>query len=271
MKTQEDFSQYNGDGTVLRKAQLRMLAILIEVDKICRKHNISYWLDYGTLLGAVRHQGFIPWDDDLDICVLRKDYKRLRKVLIAELPKQYLFLDWKNDAYFFDPCGRIKDTQTRYSYSLFYKQASQGLWIDIIMLEKVPNFQYKKVVDRFYGPVFRQLHNVAACHNESQWKCILKKSMAGVLFPFAQLLVWLGRFLAMVNPYSFYAHTYGLGFYAKRSYDDIFPLKTISFENHDFPCPNNVDACLINSYGDYMQLPPEETRMGHNVSIEIFS
>ena len=126
METEEDFSQYNGDGTVLRKAQLRMLAILIEVDKICRKYNISYWLDYGTLLGAVRHQGFIPWDDDLDICVLRKDYKRLRKVLIAELSKQYLFLDWKNDAYFFDPCGRIKDTHTRYSYSLFYKQASQG-------------------------------------------------------------------------------------------------------------------------------------------------
>ena len=102
-------------------------------------------------------------------------------------------------------------------------------------------------------------------------KSYLEQTMQSVLFPFAQLLVWLGRFLAMVNPYSFYAHTYGLGFYAKRSYDDIFPLKTISFENHDFPCPNNVDACLINSYGDYMQLPPKETRMGHNVSIEIFS
>ena len=87
MKTHEDFSKYNGEGTILRKAQLRMLDMLIEVDKICRKYNIQYWLDFGTLLGAVRHQGFIPWDDDLDICVLRKDYKRLRKVLIAELPK----------------------------------------------------------------------------------------------------------------------------------------------------------------------------------------
>ena len=58
----EDYSKYNGEGTQLRKAQLCMLNILVEIDKICRKHNIPYWLDSGTLLGAVRHGGFIPWD-----------------------------------------------------------------------------------------------------------------------------------------------------------------------------------------------------------------
>ena len=73
----EEFSKYNGEGTPLRMAQLRMLAILVEVDKICRKHNITYWLDYGTLLGAVRHKGFIPWDDDVDIAMPRPDYETL--------------------------------------------------------------------------------------------------------------------------------------------------------------------------------------------------
>ena len=57
----EDYSRYNGEGTVLRKAQIREVEILIEVDKICRKHNIKYWIDFGTLLGAVRHKGFIPF------------------------------------------------------------------------------------------------------------------------------------------------------------------------------------------------------------------
>ena len=89
----EEFSKYNGEGTPLRMAQLRMLAILVEVDKICRKHNITYWLDYGTLLGAVRHKGFIPWDDDVDICVMRKDYDKLRKYLQQELPEQFVFTD----------------------------------------------------------------------------------------------------------------------------------------------------------------------------------
>ena len=56
----EDFSKYNGEGTVLRKAQTKMLDILVEVDKVCRKHNITYWIDYGTLLGAIRHGGFVP-------------------------------------------------------------------------------------------------------------------------------------------------------------------------------------------------------------------
>ena len=78
---QEDLSKYNPEGSILRRAQLRELEILIEVDKICRKHNIEYFLDWGTLLGAVRHGGFIPWDDDIDISVRRKDYSRLCKVL----------------------------------------------------------------------------------------------------------------------------------------------------------------------------------------------
>ena len=86
----EDFSRYNGENTKLRKAQLCMLDILIQFDKVCRNNNISYWLDGGTLLGAVRHQGFIPWDDDLDVCIQSKDYPKLREALIKELPKRYV-------------------------------------------------------------------------------------------------------------------------------------------------------------------------------------
>lgn len=66
--TQEQLRvKYNPDGSLLRNAQLRMLEILIDFDRVCRKHDIKYWLSSGTLLGAVRHGGFIPWDDDLDV------------------------------------------------------------------------------------------------------------------------------------------------------------------------------------------------------------
>ena len=78
----EDFSIYNGEGTLLRQAQLRMLNILLEVDKICRKNNLSYWIDYGTLLGAVRHKGYIPWDDDIDISMPSDDYKKFTEIAI---------------------------------------------------------------------------------------------------------------------------------------------------------------------------------------------
>lgn len=90
----EDLRQrYNPDGSSLRKAQLRMVEILKEVDKICRRHNIPYYLEGGTLLGAIRHHGFIPWDDDLDISVLKKDFPRLKKALQNELPENLIYQD----------------------------------------------------------------------------------------------------------------------------------------------------------------------------------
>ena len=81
MNQDELRARFNPDGSLLRRQQLRMLDILLEVDKICKKHDIRYWLSSGTLIGAMRHDGFIPWDDDLDIEMLRSDYVRLMKVL----------------------------------------------------------------------------------------------------------------------------------------------------------------------------------------------
>ena len=106
---EEDLSKYNPEGSTLRKAQLRMLEMLIEIDKICRKHTIPYWIEFGTLLGAVRHKGFIPWDDDADICVMEKDYKYLREILIRELPSKYAFQDTTTDKYAFFTYGRVRD------------------------------------------------------------------------------------------------------------------------------------------------------------------
>src|SRR5215213_7702049 len=83
----EDLSHYNPEGSVLRKAQMRMLEILDVFDAICRKHSINYWLACGTSLGARRHGGFIPWDDDLDVAVLQSDFKRILSILKEELPE----------------------------------------------------------------------------------------------------------------------------------------------------------------------------------------
>ena len=79
--------RFNPEESLLRRQQMRMLEILLEVDKICKRHDIQYWLSSGTLIGAMRHDGFIPWDDDLDIEMMRSDYLRLMEVLPKELPE----------------------------------------------------------------------------------------------------------------------------------------------------------------------------------------
>ncbi|HBA13371.1 MAG TPA: LicD family protein, partial [Bacteroidales bacterium] len=87
--------KYNPEGSPLRNQQLHVLDILVLFDKICRENGIDYWLHGGTLLGAVRHGGFIPWDDDVDVCIKAVDYRKFRKVFLRNLPKRYRLVDYR--------------------------------------------------------------------------------------------------------------------------------------------------------------------------------
>lgn len=84
-KQNELRQRFNPEGSDLRRQQLRMMELLLAFDKICKKHNIRYWLIAGTLIGAARHHGFIPWDDDMDVQMLREDYERMLEILPQEL------------------------------------------------------------------------------------------------------------------------------------------------------------------------------------------
>jgi len=267
----EDFSKYNGEGTTLRKAQMRMLEILIEVDKICKKHNIDYWLDFGTLLGAVRHGGFIPWDDDVDITIMRKDYKRLRKILQKELPEQFIFQDWTIDKFAFDNYGRVKDTKSLFDYPHFRFQKIKGLFCDIFVAEKGISIKIKKRIDFLFGRVFRTLNNYGYVTYNSVFKRRLVYACAICLAPFVFSLVGIERLLAKCIKNDLLILSFGTNWYSERYEKDIFPLQEIAFEGYKLYAPRNTDKYLKHLYGDYMQLPPEEKRLGwHGVKIEVY-
>ena len=104
-------ARFNPEGSPLRRQQMVMLEMVKEVDRICRKYDIPYFLYGGTLLGAIRHNGFIPWDDDLDVGLLRKDYQRLMKILPDELPEHMVLQTNDTDPNYFYFFGKAMPTR----------------------------------------------------------------------------------------------------------------------------------------------------------------
>ena len=146
---QELRERFNPDGSLLRRQQLRMLELLEAVDLVCKKYDIPYWLSSGTLIGAVRHQGFIPWDDDLDIEMLREDYLRLMKVLPEELPDKFVLQTHETDPNYISNYAKVRDMNSYLEETNAYDRIwkYQGVYIDIFSLERIP-FSYPSVMNR---------------------------------------------------------------------------------------------------------------------------
>lgn len=254
----EDLSIYNPEGSTLRKAQHRMLDILSIVDIILRKHNIDYWLDGGSLLGAVRHGGFIPWDDDLDIAIMNKDLPKAKKVLSAELPDNLVYQDRKTDVNYPMLIAKVRDRKSYFEEDYTQHVEEKGIYIDIIPMEKVPSLKWKKKLDYWYGHCIRGIHNYSTKGD---------KLLSLVVFPFAWTLVQITRQFNSFVASKQIAHNYGWAAYNSYSAGDVFPVKRMQFENIEVSVPRNSDAVLTALFGDYMQIPPVEKRATHTGKI----
>lgn len=254
----DSFLEYNEEGSTLRKAQLRMLDMLIVFDSICQKHNISYWIDFGTLLGAVRHKGFIPWDDDIDVSILESDMDRLRDALEKELPANLAFQDHTTDPNAFFPYARIRDKKSYCYYPHFIKLKEQGLWLDIFQYSVIVNNSFKIFVDELYRRSFREIHNYGEVEYKSKFKRITNKCLGYLLHPFSLVLKFVNEAFGKLNSNRIYGRysTTNHQYY----HENIFPLQRIEFEGHMFSAPGNYDAHLKGIYGDYMKIPPVEKR-----------
>ena len=266
----EDYSVYNGDGTVLRKAQLRMLDILVEIDKICRRHNLPYWIDTGTLLGAVRHGGFIPWDDDLDICIMRDDRKKFFKYMKGELPEQFYLFDNKKISYM-SKSGLIKVMDRNSLVAEGYMDENKlsngyGLWVDVFCIER-GSVKFRRHIHNTHGRFIRRIQG----NVNDGW---LNRVIAYCLYPFSSLEIACYRLLHRFSKSDRYIYDLETlvaeVLFTKRQKSQIFPLGEIEFEGHKVLCPGDTDSYLKDSYGDYMQIPPAEKRIIHLTNIHFF-
>ena len=256
---QEDLSIYNSEGSTLRKAQQRMLSILIEIDKICRKHKIDYWLDGGTLLGAVRHGGFIPWDDDLDIAINRADKKRFRKALQDELPSNLCYQDRTTDFNYHLVISKVRDKNSVFDEKSSKRFEWRGVFVDIFFVEPTMPSWLRKPIDFVYIRCIRGVHNYS--------DRFIEKFLGYICYPPTILAILLCRLWNKIVHTSILGWQYGWKntLYVEKSV--VFPLKEIQFEGHTFFAPNDYDTYLHTLFGDYMQIPPKEKRATHEAKI----
>ena len=245
----------------------RQLYILDEVVKICEKHGLIYWLDGGTLLGAVRHKGFIPWDDDIDIGMMREDYEKLIPLLKKELPSDLVVQSRKSDIKYKLPFVKIRDRYSKIEKDFEFN----GIFIDIFPFDLMPKSPWLKKIQR----VSFMLLEAAMIHTDTDKLNISKKEglKHKVLLKAMNALSMIGSLLGEKSFYFFYntiksiskvdpSEEVGDGLTASWAYyksirpqQAYLPTNQAVFETKMYRVPHDTQKYLSTLYGDNFMTP----------------
>ena len=250
----------------LRLLQLEMLQF---VHDFCVENKISYSLSGGTLLGAVRHKGYIPWDDDIDIMMTRPDYERFYRLFNAQNHENYKFIFSNNEKQYFQPFGKVINQKTLLCEHYDRKIDSLGVYIDVFPVDGLPENLTQR---QQYWKKIAKLKNINTLLYEKSNKKEkgLKKIIRFILFYLlrilpANLFAKIINRCAIKNPFESSEYVacsvfgYGQKEEVPKSIYDKYVL--LDFENKKFFAMQGYDTYLKSLYGDYMQLPPAEKQI----------
>lgn len=260
------------DKKSLRDLQMIQLELLIEVDRICKKCEISYNIIAGTLLGAVRHGGYIPWDDDADVALLRSEYEKFREACKNELDtSRFYFQDHRNTEGYRWGYGKLRRKDT-----LFLREHQehmpyeQGVSIDIFPLDGVPDNYLKRCWHNFHCFCIRKIlwSEVGRIADRNffmrKWYLLLSRIPGKIIFEHYQSLVQASNLerTNMVRILLFPTPNKEYGYY-RRWYEES---TNVEFEKNIFRGIKNYKEYLSFKFGDFMKLPPVEQRKVHPVT-----
>lgn len=258
----------------LRDVQLTQLYIAKEIKRICTKYHIRYFMSDGTLLGAARHKGFIPWDDDMDFGMLAEDYAKFLDVARQELSEEFVLEEWRHSHDYPLPFAKVKLNGTMMDDAVTAKlHTHKGVWVDIFPFVEVSEKNqssamfYRKSNLLMKAYLLKNGFNLNAITKNPASRlmnCVLlrlpiKKTVLRQYFEnlfHVDTAEQSGSYLQISTVFR------PRDVFDKAYFDDLVEL---SFENELFPAPARYHDLLTHEYGDYMQLPPESQRQTHSV------
>lgn len=274
------------DDQTLRKVQLSQLDIAKEIKRVCEQIGVHYFLDSGTLLGAVRHGGFIPWDDDLDIGMLRDDYERFLSEAPSVLNNGYFLQTWETDANYGLAFAKIRKNGT-----VFIEEASEnsgahnGIYVDIFPYDVYPDaIKQQKRQKRQLFIIRRALlikcgykpWIMSASSKKSRLlKCLVYKAMGLVVAPISKTtLIKKYQKIATQNNSIIGKYVYeqdGATDYGEWLVPQscVAGFTKLKFEDDVFDCPLEYEKYLTEIYGNYLELPPIEERCNRHRILKV--
>lgn len=253
--------KYNAEGTTLRLAQLRMLDMLKYIDSICSAHNITYWLDGGTLLGAIRHGGFIPWDDDVDICMPFYDAEKFKQIILNDNCDKFRLQCKETDKGFFGPWYVLRDLNSEYiiNSKRHNHQLYRGLQVDVFIAEDRTNYfmwSFSRFVQKCIDKPLNKITNLRIANVLSSPLYIF---LHNIIIPFSRLIS---------KEKTYFKMPYGSMWKYKLRKNHIFPIERHNFEGIELCVPNDCDAYLTTEFGNWEEIP--ENIWTHQAKIMLY-
>lgn len=260
------------DAKTAKKLRKNQIKILNEIIRICEEENIKYFLDYGTLLGAVRHKGYIPWDDDIDIGMFREDYEKFMKIAPKKLQDGFILCNYKTEKDYFLSFAKVRLKNT----IMLEKEnenldINNGIWVDIFPYDNLsrPNSIFIKVRKKVFD-VSTTLISIKL--NLNYYKDEKKKKILKIIVKFLplKLLHFIRNFACKININKNSNYICNLdedkkeltynGFVRSK----MLPNKNVTFEGKEYKTCSEIDYVLTAKYGDYMKIPKKEDQKTHN-------
>ena len=259
-----------------RKLHALELNIAKEIKRICEKHDIKYFLTAGSLLGAIRHGGFIPWDDDMDIGMLREEYEHFVNLCDSELGEEYMLQTWDTDPEYPFSYGKIRLKGTHIVETFSENTSSMnGIFVDIFPFDNAPDSPRERKRQAQWYFICKRLLWIKKGFGKSIRKESAKQALKyDLFFILAQLIPYESLKKFYKNRQQKYNRkkttcvvTDGAYGYTKEilKREWVDNLESVKFENEKFLSYRDSVEYLRYFYGDYMELPPEEKRTGHSV------